>query len=256
MIENPERTRKTVILYRNAVVMVSILSLACSGENSPHMQVFASDFGADDIALETGPQTDSPSFADNTEKPDSSPLEVTTDDALSDIPQLQDFTGEWLPEVIIPDTFKPDIQSVFQPGHWECTPWAGNMKCVPIYEQIFCGDGKCHPELGESHQSCPDDCNPLDTGSVKCEQPLDCIFLDWPFPGAGYWGCEWVGWGQGYECTPLNDPSFCNSPKGDWCAEEWGESAASCPEDCAPENLDPCAMPLDCIFQDWPEKIL
>ena len=73
--------------------------------------------------------------------------------------------------------------------------------------------------------------------------------------GNGYWQCGWVGWGSGFQCQAVGDPSFCDTQQGFWCAEEWGESGASCPLDCAPENLEPCETPLDCVFLGWPLKL-
>jgi hypothetical protein len=221
----------------------------CAGQDGPKMTVSSPDAGADVGAPDNGaqPPADVPAVED---APTPDDLPVPTD--LPSVPDLADAAAETVepPEVVEPELPAPH----FEPGHWECLPWAGSTQCVPKYETKWCGNGVCEPAEGESDASCPADCDPGDAAILKCAAPIDCIFLDWPLAGQGYWQCEWVGWGQGQECVPVPDDSFCGTPKGNWCAEEWGESPDSCPLDCAPEKLGTCQSHQDCIFEVWPLK--
>ncbi len=232
-----------------------LLLTGCAGEGGPKMSVVAADVAslpemaaADGGAVEAvaGPH-------------DLQGQELLMEDLLSDLPDVvvHDLTPPdeilW-PDVVVPDVVVPDVQPQFAPGHWECHPWGESTQCVPMYETKWCGNGQCEVEEGESLGSCPADCDTGGLATIKCQAPVDCIFLPWPFLENGYWQCEWVGWGQGYECIPVPDGQFCGTPKGNWCAEEWGESPAACPADCAPGKLGPCESHLDCVHRDWPLK--
>jgi len=192
--------------------------------------------------------------------PDMVTVDVPAPDVAGEMPLADEQNPPDLPvlpdvvDVVEPPEVSPDVpQPYYASGHWGCQPWAGSTKCVPLYESITCGNGACNPFAGESQESCPADCTAQP--QQECADVADCIFLDWPLGGNGYWQCEWVGWGDGFECQAVGDPAFCDTQQGFWCAEEWGESASSCPQDCAAGNLDPCETPLDCVFLEWPLKL-
>ncbi len=141
-------------------------------------------------------------------------------------------------------------------GHWVCQremfpPM--NSECVPTYEQTSCGDGACDPGSGESNLSCPADCDVSGQVTIECEDPIDCVFLDWS-PGGdkdGYWECVPDENSPGsFECRPKTQGSSCGGTIMSFCDEDSGESNHSCPDDCPDEE---CGSAQDCIFEAWPQ---
>lgn len=144
-------------------------------------------------------------------------------------------------------------------GHWECA----NGACVPVVDNLLCGDGYCSPADGESPESCPKDCGALagQNGQNKpCEGGLDCAFYAWPGSGTGYWECKWSS-GQDY-CNAVQTGSYCGATGYDYCyyGSMGIETPASCPKDCANKTLNDegqngCGDPSDCIFLHWPGSL-
>ena len=149
------------------------------------------------------------------------------------------------------DQGPPDAGPELTTGHWRCVATAGVTKCEPVYESLTCGDGYCRVRNGESPWSCPADCAG-DPGGPPCVEAADCIFLDWPHAATGFWTCEAPSPSPQPLCVAYASSSYCSTAGYDWCAEEWGESPASCPADCAPGAREACEEDLDCVFEDWP----
>lgn len=149
-------------------------------------------------------------------------------------------------------------------GRWACVDGTCEEQC-----DERCGDDICDAEGGETTGSCPPDCK-----QNQCTEPADCEDLPWPLECPGHWEC------QDGTCVPVCDePPQCERPRdcidfpwlvdchGHWACEQGmcrevcdevgcgddhcdtpgGESAESCPDDCAAQ----CEAPVDCLAFEW-----
>ncbi len=115
------------------------------------------------------------------------------------------------------------------PGFWTCTGGYCDGQCNPA----GCGDGVCDGPGGESASSCAADCN------APCSAGVDCGGYAWTLTCGGHWDCP-AG-----SCAPVCDATACGDGA---CAA--GETAMSCPLDCA----SPCREPSDCLDRPWPVR--
>jgi hypothetical protein len=113
-------------------------------------------------------------------------------------------------------------------GHWACE----EGRCVEVCDDVACGDGECDPGSGETAASCALDCQ------ANCQEPADCLGLDWDVRCVGHWACE-----QG-SCEEVCDDVGCGDGN---CDTQGGESPQSCPQDCVQE----CRAAIDCLDHEW-----
>ncbi len=64
-------------------------------------------------------------------------------------------------------------------GHWRCE----DNLCVEFCDDNLCGDENCEPFMGESINTCPQDCD------QQCRLPADCAAEIWPLNCIGHWEC-------------------------------------------------------------------
>ncbi len=194
--------------------------------------------------------------ADSTEPPaDTADVPADTTEPPADAADVPADTPEPEKDTAGADTDpgQPDAGPASGPGHWRCAERDGAGTCEAVFESDNCGDGACRPAEGESPSSCPADCAG-DPAGPPCADAADCIFYDWPHAGTGFWACESPGPGQQTLCVAYASTVYCGTYGYDWCAEEWGESPANCPTDCAPGEGGACEAALDCVFEEWPSE--
>ena len=104
-----------------------------------------------------------------------------------------------------------------QMGHWSCE----EGKCKGVIDEVNCSDGICDENLGETENSCPEDCHSLEK---ECETTSDCLTKTWEGNESGHWTC----WGN--LCIEIADPVGCGN--GACEGGDTGETIESCPADC------------------------
>jgi hypothetical protein len=81
-------------------------------------------------------------------------------------------------------------------GRWECV----SGKCEPTCEQVYCGNGSCEPEFGESRTSCPTDCEDYCFKNDDCLEGSFCEYPDGQCKAPGK--CQ----RKPVRCSDTNDP--------------------------------------------------